>query len=81
MKKHLILLFMFCLSLQMMAQQRSITGVVVDAKNEPVIGASIVEKGTSNGTITDVDGKFLLKVEPNITLVISYIGYEAQEIL
>lgn len=81
MKKHLILLFMFCLSLQMMAQQRSITGVVVDAKNEPVIGASIVEKGTSNGTITDVDGKFLLKVESNITLVISYIGYEAQEIL
>lgn len=81
MKKHLILLFMFCLSLQMVAQQRSITGVVVDAKKEPVIGASIVEKGTSNGTITDVDGKFLLNVEPNITLVISYIGYESQEIL
>lgn len=81
MKKHLILLFMFCLSLQMMAQQRSITGVVVDAKNEPVIGASIVEKGTSNGTITDIDGKFSLNVDPNITLVISYIGYESQEIL
>ena len=59
---------------------KKITGTVVDASG-PVIGASVVEKGKSgNGVITDFDGNFSLTVSPGATLVISYIGYETQEI-
>ncbi|WP_028906667.1 SusC/RagA family TonB-linked outer membrane protein [Xylanibacter ruminicola] len=59
---------------------KKITGTVVDASG-PVIGASVVEKGKSgNGVITDFDGNFSLSVSPGATLVISYIGYETQEI-
>lgn len=57
-----------------------ISGVVKDVKGEPVIGASILEKGTSNGTISDMDGNFTLTVSPNSVLVISFIGYKNQEI-
>lgn len=58
-----------------------ITGVVIDSEGEPVIGANILEKGTaSNGTITDLDGNFALNVAPNAVLVVSYIGYNTQEI-
>lgn len=61
----------------MAAQQtRTVSGQVVDSNGESIIGANIVEKGTANGTITDFDGKFSLKVAPNATLVISYIGYK-----
>lgn len=59
---------------------KRITGTVVDAQG-PVIGASVVEKGaTNNGTITDFDGNFSLNVNPGATIVISYIGYETQEV-
>ena len=58
---------------------KKITGTVVDAEG-PVIGASVIEKGTSNGVVTDFDGNFTLSVKPGATIVISYIGYEAQEI-
>ena len=58
---------------------KKITGTVTDAQG-PVIGASVVEKGTSNGTVTDFDGNFTLNVKPGATLVISYIGYTTQEI-
>lgn len=51
-----------------------VTGVVSDASGEPIIGASIIEKGTSNGTITDLDGKFTIEVNAGATLNISYIG-------
>lgn len=57
-----------------------VTGNVKDANGESVIGASVLVKGTTNGTITDFDGNFTLDVEPNSTLVISYIGFSAQEI-
>lgn len=59
-------------------QKKQITGKVVDATGEPVIGANIVETGTSNGTITDINGKFSLSVENNASLRISYIGYLEQ---
>lgn len=59
---------------------RRITGKVVDASGESVIGASILEKGTANGTITDFDGNFALTVRPGATLVISYIGYKTEEV-
>lgn len=58
----------------------SVSGVVTDNLGEAIIGASVVEKGTSNGTITDIDGKFTLKVQANAILVISFIGYTPQEV-
>lgn len=59
---------------------RRISGVVKDAIGEPVIGANIVEKGTTNGIITDINGNFNLIVSDNAILQISYIGYQTQEI-
>jgi len=58
---------------------KKITGTVVDAMG-PVIGASIIEKGTTNGTVTDFDGNFSLNVKPGATIVVSFIGFETQEI-
>jgi len=63
------------------AQQVAISGIVRDARSgEEVIGANIIERGTSNGTITDINGNFRLSVASDATLVISFIGYETQEI-
>ncbi len=61
-------------------QTKKVSGVVNDAAG-PVIGATIMEKGTSNGTVTDFDGNFSLDVQPGATLVITYIGYKTQEIV
>ena len=61
-------------------QKRAITAIIKDAAGEAVIGASIVEKGTTNGITTEIDGAFSLSVSPNATVVISYIGYITQEI-
>lgn len=61
-------------------QQKAISGKVVDSKGESIIGANIMEKGTTNGTITDFDGNFNLNVAANAVLQISYIGYKTQEI-
>jgi len=61
-------------------QGRTITGKVIDENGDPVIGANIIEKGTTNGTVTDVDGNFSLRVEENAVLHISYIGYLSQDI-
>ena len=57
-----------------------VTGRVVDEQGEPVIGASIVEVGTTRGTSTDVDGNFSFKASPNAKLQISFIGYKTQEL-
>ncbi|RGY96989.1 hypothetical protein DXA15_11640 [Parabacteroides sp. AM58-2XD] len=59
---------------------KKVTGTVLDQNGEPVIGANVVEKGTTNGTITDVDGKFSLEVSNNAILLVSYIGYNPIEI-
>ncbi|MDR2147265.1 MAG: TonB-dependent receptor [Tannerella sp.] len=61
------------------AQNITVKGVVVDADNESVIGANVVEKGTTNGISTDVDGNFTLSVPQGATLVISFIGYTTLE--
>lgn len=60
--------------------KRKITGTVVDVNGQPIIGANIVEKGTTNGIITDMDGHFQLETAADATLQISYIGYVAQSI-
>ena len=70
-------------SMKMEITQQTVTvsGVVKDKKGEPIIGANIMEKGTTNGTITDFDGKYTLKVKSaQSVLTISYIGYKTQEI-
>ncbi|MDY9917684.1 MAG: SusC/RagA family TonB-linked outer membrane protein [Proteiniphilum sp.] len=61
-------------------QKKQITGTVIDAQGEPIIGANIIEQGTNNGTVTDIDGNFSLLVEDNAVIRISYIGYIEQEI-
>ncbi len=63
-----------------MAQTKTVTGTVTDSFNEPLIGASILVKGTSTGAVTDMDGKYSISVTPNDVLVFSYVGYEKQEI-
>ncbi len=59
---------------------RTITGKILDQYGEPVIGANVVEKGTTNGVTTDIDGNFSIKVGDNATLAVSYIGYNKQEV-
>lgn len=79
--KPLGLLLLFCLiPLWSIAQNIMVKGVVKDNFGESVIGVNVTEKGTTNGTITDLDGNFSLTVQKNATLVISYIGYITQEI-
>lgn len=62
------------------AQQITVQGVVKDQTGETVIGASVMEKGTTNGTITGIDGDFSLNMSPNGTLVVSFVGYKTQEV-
>lgn len=71
---------LLALSLPGFAQKITVHGYVDDELGEPLIGATVMEKGTSNGTATDIDGKFTLNVEPNATLVVSYIGYDPVEV-
>lgn len=64
----------------MFAQQITVQGVVKDQTGETVIGASVMEKGTTNGTITGINGDFSLNMSPNGTLVVSFVGYKTQEV-
>lgn len=64
----------------MFVQQITVQGVVKDQTGETVIGASVMEKGTTNGTITGIDGDFSLNMSPNGTLVVSFVGYKTQEV-
>lgn len=75
------LLFLLCLiPIWAFAQNITVKGTVKDGAGETIIGASVVEKGTTNGTITDFDGNFTLNVPSNSTLQISFVGYKTQEI-
>jgi len=80
--KSVILAFLWMLCFTAFAQaQVTATGVVVDAATgEPIIGASVLEEGTSNGTITDFDGNFSLSVGKDAMVVISYVGYKTQQL-
>ncbi|MBQ6167256.1 MAG: TonB-dependent receptor [Muribaculaceae bacterium] len=79
--KRFLLSFMLMLTCTLVYAQTEITGTVVDETGETVIGATVVEKGTSNGTVTDFDGVFTIKVNAGATLVVSYIGYEKMEVV
>ncbi|MCR5077375.1 MAG: TonB-dependent receptor [Prevotella sp.] len=83
-KLHRFLTFILCLlagTASMMAQGNlTVSGKVTDAGNEPMIGVSIQEKGTTNGTVTDLDGNYTVTVRKGATLVFSYVGYSSQQI-
>ena len=77
-KKALLSMMLLIVSTVMYAQTEA-SGTVIDETGEGVIGATVMEKGTSNGTVTDLDGNFTLKVAAGATIVITYIGYDAVE--
>lgn len=62
-------------------ENKQITGIIIDKQGESIIGANVIEKGTTNGVITDIDGKFSLAVQENAIIQISYIGYISQELV
>ena len=84
MKRFLMLIsFILLLSgLDINAQQRvTVTGTVVDVKNVPLIGVAIIEKGTTNGVETNLNGVFTISVSsPNAILSVAYMGYESREV-
>ena len=72
------LLFMFIPFMLAQGLQK-VTGKITDSQNEPMIGVSVLEKGTTNGVISDMEGDYSLSVKPGATIVYSYIGYVTQE--
>lgn len=81
MKSKLLFLLMLFFSVTAWGQSKQVKGTVVSATDgEPIIGASIIEKGTTNGCVSDMDGAFSLQVKPNATLTISFLGYQAQSV-
>ena len=67
-------------SLSMLAQTLSVRGVVLDENGEGAIGATVMEKGTTNGVVTDIDGNFEIQVPAAGTLTVSYVGYKALDV-
>lgn len=78
MKKTIFLILCILCSIGAMAQDKKITGVIVDAIGEPIIGASVIEVGGTIGTITDLDGKFSLTVNSHGKIKVSYIGFKTE---
>ncbi|MGM9704961.1 MAG: SusC/RagA family TonB-linked outer membrane protein [Prevotella sp.] len=78
--RFLIMLLAFLMSITAFAQNQQYTGTVVDSEGEPVMGASIMQKGAQNGAITNLDGQFTISVAPGTKLIVSYLGYESVEI-
>ena len=73
------ILALFLLNSTMAFAQGQVSGVVTDKSGEPLVGVNVLEKGTTNGIITDIDGKFVLNVAQGQTLVFSYVGYKTKE--
>ena len=63
-----------------MTQDRKVTGIITDERGEPIIGANVVVKGTSNGTVTDLNGQYSIEANGKSILLISYIGYLSEEV-
>ena len=79
-RKLTMFLALFFIGIGIVTAQTQVRGTVVDESGQPVIGATIQIKGTSQGTVTDVDGRFNLSPPANGTLVISYVGMRTQEV-
>ena len=80
MKKYLLFFLLLVIGSVIYAQDRTITGVVVDENGEPMPGVSVVIKGTTNGTVTDLDGKFTITAPIGSILVFSFVGYQTMEV-
>ncbi|MEG1748654.1 MAG: SusC/RagA family TonB-linked outer membrane protein [Tannerellaceae bacterium] len=83
MRKSLLLLVLFCMGTctSVLWAQKKVTGMVTDKDaNAPLIGANVIVKGTTNGTVTDLDGKYTIEVNDNGTLVFSFLGLETKEV-
>ncbi|MDH6357931.1 TonB-dependent receptor [Parabacteroides sp. PF5-9] len=74
-----ILLFWLAIPLTFAQERINVSGTIVDEMNEPMIGVNVIEKGTTNGVMSDIDGKYSLSVSRGATIVYSYIGYISQE--
>ncbi|MBQ9288251.1 MAG: TonB-dependent receptor [Bacteroidaceae bacterium] len=79
--RYALLMALLLVNSTYMFAQSTVTGVVTDASGEPLIGVNVLEKGTTNGTITGIDGDYTLRVAQGKTLVFSYIGYITQEVV
>ena len=79
-KAWLTMIMVIGLSVPALAQKITVSGTVTDPTGEPLIGASVIAQGTTLGTATDIDGQYTLSVDPNATLVFSYVGCENQVI-
>jgi len=79
MKKHILSLLLFC-TVGIAFAQTSVSGVVRDSNGDLVPGANIVEKGTTNGTVSDFDGAYSLDVNDGAVLIFSYVGYGTSEV-
>ncbi|MFA5229013.1 MAG: carboxypeptidase-like regulatory domain-containing protein, partial [Candidatus Paceibacterota bacterium] len=81
MKRRLMMfLSLFLMGIGIITAQTQVRGTVVDDTGEPVIGATIQVKGTTQGTVTDIDGNFSLSAPANGTLIVSYVGMRTQEV-
>ena len=81
-KSHIIIILLFMgFSLSAHAQNLNLRGRVVDTEDIPLIGVNVIQKGTTNGIVTDLDGNFSLEVPANSTIVFSYIGFADQEVV
>ncbi|WP_279120525.1 SusC/RagA family TonB-linked outer membrane protein [Muribaculum intestinale] len=79
-KAWLVAIMVLCLSFPALAQKITVSGTVTDKTGEPLIGASVLAKGTQQGTATDFDGNYRIDVDANATLVFSYVGYDTQNV-
>ena len=79
-KLWMTLALLVCIALPGFAQKITVHGYIDDDMGEPLIGATVMEKGTTNGTATDIDGNYTLNVAPDATLVVSYVGYDPMEV-
>ncbi|MDD3789559.1 MAG: SusC/RagA family TonB-linked outer membrane protein [Petrimonas sp.] len=78
--KRLGLFLLLIIPMYVFSQSLTVRGTVTDSNKDPLIGVNVVEKGTTNGTVTDIDGNFTLNVPQDATLVISYVGFTSQEV-
>jgi len=79
-EKWVLLLILFSISFTLSAQKKAVYGTVTDEQKDPVIGASVMVKGTKEGTITDINGRFTIQTAVNKLLIIRYIGYQTTEV-
>jgi hypothetical protein len=79
--KFKLIMLLMSISLAASAQDVTVTGVVTDVNNEPLIGVNVVQKGTTKGTITDIYGRYSFEATPNSTIVFTYIGFAKKEVV